>query len=84
MSGLILIIGLVSAVLFVLALLVNKYVLISLIALLLSVGWFYLKRHRKKISIWLVLAAFVVSSVFVFSVDYVFDRVLQPHQKSTY
>ncbi len=37
---------------------------------------------QKKISIWLVLAAFVVSSVFVFSVDYVFDRVLQPHQKT--
>ncbi|MDK2909296.1 MAG: rod shape determining protein RodA [Bacteroidales bacterium] len=82
MSGLILIIGLVSAVLFVLSLLVNKYVLISFIALLLSVGWFYLKRHRRKISIWLVLTAFVASSVFVFSVDYVFERVLQPHQKT--
>lgn len=82
MSGLILILGLVSAVLFVLALLVNKYVLISLIALLLSLGWYFLKRHRKKISIWLVLAAFFISSAFVFSVDYVFERVLQPHQKT--
>ena len=82
MSLLILIIGLVSAVLFVLALLVNKYVLIALMAAVLFTGWYYLRAQRKKISVWIVLIAFIVSSAFVFSVDYVFENVLQPHQKT--
>ncbi len=82
MSGLILIIGLVSAILFVLALLVNKYVLIAIIAAMLFLGWYYLRAQRKKISVWIVLIAFILSSAFVFSVDYVFENVLQPHQKT--
>ncbi|MGC8865742.1 MAG: rod shape-determining protein RodA [Bacteroidales bacterium] len=82
MSGLILILGLVAAILFVLALLVNKYVLVGSIALLLLLGWYYIRRQRKKIAIWLIIASFLASTAYVFSVDYVFEKVLQPHQKT--
>lgn len=82
MSGLILILGVVAAVLFVLALLINKYVLIGAIAIVILVGWYYLQRQRKKIALWLLISAFLAPSAFVFSVDYVFEKVLQPHQKT--
>lgn len=82
MSGLILILGGVAAVLFVLALLVNKYVLIGAIAVVILLGWYYLQRQRKKIALWILISAFLASAAFVFSVDYVFEKVLQPHQKT--
>ncbi len=81
MSGLILILGMVSVALFVLALLIDKYILIGLIGSALLVVGYHLRSKRKKVTLWLV-ATFFVSSAFVFSVDYVFENILQPHQKT--
>lgn len=81
LSGSILVCGLVAAVLFVLALLVNKFILIGALVL---VGVLYLfvwlsKRTRKDYlhMIGLLLAC----SLFVVSVDVVFEHVLEPHQR---
>ena len=81
MSAKILVMGLVAAVLFVLALLINKYLLIGILA---AIALFYLfvwlnKRTRKHY-IW-VTGIFLACSLFTMSVDFAFENVLQPHQR---
>ncbi len=81
MSPKILIFGLVAVVLFVVALLVNKYIIIAALAV---IGLFYLfvwlnKRTRKNY-VW-VVALFLACTAFTFSVDFVFEKVLEPHQR---
>ncbi len=81
MSPHILVFGLVAVVLFVLALLVNKFIIIGVLA---AIALFYLfvwlnKRTRKHY-VW-VTALFLGCSLFTVSVDFAFDKVLQPHQR---
>ena len=81
MSPHILVFGLVAVVLFVLALLVNKFIIIGVLA---AIALFYLfvwlnKRTRKHY-VW-VAALFLGCSLFTVSVDFAFDKVLQPHQR---
>ena len=81
MSAKILIVGLAAAVLFVVALLVNKFIIIGVLA---AIGLFYLfvwlnKRTRAHY-VW-VTVAFLACTLFTFSVDFVFDNVLEPHQR---
>jgi len=78
-SGLILIVGIVMAVLFVVTLLTSElYVIAALIALTIIVILLFksFRRHWKSIIVILVL-----SSAFVFSVNYAFENVLEPHHK---
>ncbi len=82
MSPKILILGLVAVVLFVLALLVNKYIIIGCLA---GIALFYLfvwlsKRTRKHY-LW-AIGLFIACSLFTFSVDMVFENVLEPHQRN--
>lgn len=81
MSPQIIIFGFVAIVLFVLALLVNKFIIIGVLA---AVALFYLfvwlnKRTRRHY-VW-VAALFLGCSLFTMSVDFAFDKVLQPHQR---
>ena len=81
LSGGFLIIGVVAIVLFVLALLVNKYILLGVLA---AIGLFYLfvwlnKRTRKDYLHTLVI--FLCCTAFIFSVDFVFNNVLESHQR---
>ena len=81
LSPKILVIGLVAIVLFVVALLVNRFIIVG--ALLLC-GLFYLfvwlnKRTRKHY-IW-VTVALLACSLYTFSVDFAFQNILQPHQR---
>ena len=81
MSAKILITGLIAVVLFVLALLINKFILVGVLA---AIGLFYLfvwlnKRTRAHY-VW-VTVAFLACTAFIFSVDLVFDKVLEPHQR---
>jgi rod shape determining protein RodA len=81
LSGIFLIIGLLAAILFVLTLLVNEYILLGII-LLLPLLYYYSRKDKKKIKKWLILLAVLAAGAFVLSVDYVFDNVLQQHQKT--
>jgi len=81
LSGVFLIIGLLAAILFVLTLLVNEYILLGII-LLLPLLYYYSRKDKKKIKKWLILLAVLAAGAFVLSVDYVFDNVLQQHQKT--
>jgi rod shape determining protein RodA len=80
LSGIILIIGFIAALLFILTLLVNKFIVIGIVGLGLLVYW--VVQRRQKVSKWLLIAGFVISSGFIYSVDYAFEKALQPHQKT--
>ncbi|MDD3738054.1 MAG: rod shape-determining protein RodA [Lentimicrobiaceae bacterium] len=75
------IMGLVAIFLSIMALLFDQYIIIAAIAaitLILFLFVFKLKRN----TILPLLAAFIVSAGIVLSVDFVFDNVLEPHQKT--
>ena len=78
LSGNILIFGILIAILFLLALVIEKTILISVlsaIALLI-----YLLSRRKKKELLLILGVLISCTTFIFSVDYIFNDVLAPHQ----
>ncbi len=81
LSSSVLIFGFVCIVLFILALLINKYILIGILLVVCIALWLIIKRISHRTKIWLFLACFLVSSAFVFAVDIVFENVLEPHQK---
>ena len=81
LSGLILIIGLAAIALFVLALLVNKYILLGILVLLAVLYLFVWLNKRSSRDYWRVAAVLACCVMFVFSVDFVFNHVLEPHQR---
>ena len=83
LSGSILVIGVAAIVLFILALLLSDYLYI-LLGVLVLVALFYLfvwlnKRTAK--DYWRTIGILLLCVVFVFSVDIVFNNVLEPHQR---
>lgn len=81
LSGSILIIGVAAVVLFVLALLVNKYILLGALVLLALFYLFIWLNKRTARDYWRVLGVLAVCAAFVFSVDFVFNHVLESHQR---
>ena len=81
LSGSVLVIGLVAVVLFVLALLVNKYILLGGLALIAVLYLFVWLNKRSARDYWHAVGILAVCAVFIFSVDFVFDKVLEPHQR---
>ena len=78
LSGNILLLGSAAAILFILALLVNKFILIGIITALALLLLLLIRRNRRNLLI--VFATFIFASGTVFSVDYAFNH-LEPHQK---
>ncbi len=81
LSGNFLIIGVAAIVLFVLALLINKYILIGI---LIAGALFYLFVWLNKRSMrdyWRMAAVVACCAMFVLSVDFIFNNVLEPHQR---
>lgn len=81
LSGVILVVGLVAVVLFVLALLVNKYILLGAMALLAVFYLFVWLNKRSAKDYWRAVGVLVLCAAFVFSVDIVFNNVLESHQR---
>ncbi len=79
LSGNILIFGLIIAILFVLTLVVEKTILLSLISAIAVL--IYLFSRRKKKEFLLILGVLITCTTFIFSVDYIFNDVLAPHQR---
>lgn len=75
----VLILGFLAAVLFVFALMVSKIVLISIIAIIALLFMITQRRNKKGLVIIFLFA--LVACALVFSVDYVYQEILQPHQK---
>jgi rod shape determining protein RodA len=79
LSGMILVIGLVAATLFIVTLLIGKLLIIACLAGILILLLIFLKKVRKVF--WPAIGMFVLLSAYVYSVDYGFDNALKPHQK---
>ncbi len=81
LSGYILVVGVAAIALFVLALLVNKYILLGIL-ILLAAGYLFLWLNKRTSRDWWRTAAVLVCcAAFVFSVDFVFNHVLETHQR---
>jgi rod shape determining protein RodA len=75
----VLIIGFFAVLIFVLALMISKMTIIIVIASLALLAILMLRKTRKNIIVVSVILA--MASGLVFSVDYFFNNVLEPHQK---
>lgn len=80
MPGSFLLIGVAIAILAIMALLFNQYIVIAVIGALLIVFTFFIRRNWQNIL--KVLGIFIVASLFVMSVGYTFEHLLEPHQKT--
>ena len=79
LSGNILIFGIIIAILFLLTLVIEKTILISVLSAITLI--IYLLSRRKKKELLLILGILISCTAFIFSVDYIFNDVLAPHQK---
>jgi rod shape determining protein RodA len=80
LSGYILVIGLVATLLFVVTLYANQIYVLPGLGVLFAASLFLIKRSRG--NVFRMALVFLVAAGFVFSVDYVFDNILEPHQKT--
>lgn len=80
MPGSILIIGLSVVVLFLLALLVDKLIVIVGLALLATLLILIIRRTMRNIAA--IAGLLLLAAGFIYSVDYVFQNVLEPHQRT--
>jgi len=80
MPGSILLVGVATAILAIMALMFNQYIVITVIGILLIGFIFFIRRTWQNIV--KVIGIFVVASLFVLSVEYAFENVLELHQKT--
>ncbi len=80
MTGSILIIALLTVFLFLLALLVNKMIVIVGLMLLATIFVVLIRRTFRNIAV--VAGLFLITAGFVYSVDYAFQHVLEPHHRT--
>jgi rod shape determining protein RodA len=79
LPGSILLTGIFMALLFVLALLIeNLYIFIGL-AVLKAILLYFINKSKKNILI--LISLFLIATAYIYSVDYAFDKMLEPHQK---
>lgn len=78
LSGNILLLGVGIVILFLLSLLINKYILVSIVAVLCFLLFMVMRKTTQNIVV--VILIFAVTAGSVFSVQYAFDK-LEPHQK---
>ncbi|MDR2085095.1 MAG: rod shape-determining protein RodA [Bacteroidales bacterium] len=66
-------------VLIVLSLLVNQFILLGAIFVIAIFAYFLFRKQKRVIPY--LITSFILSAICIFSVDYVYDNVLQTHQK---
>ncbi len=80
MPGSILLLGVAIAILAIMVLLFNQYIVIAVVGVLLIGFVFFIRRTYRNILS--VIGIFIIASAFILSVDYAFQHVLEPHQKT--
>ncbi|MCC7318018.1 MAG: rod shape-determining protein RodA [Bacteroidales bacterium] len=80
LSAIPLVLGLIAIVLFIVTLYFTPLYVIMGIALLLAGALFFIKRNLPNII--RLIALFAVASMFIVSVGYVFNNILEPHQRT--
>lgn len=78
-SGNILVIGVLMTIIFVLTLLIGKWYMLSIIASILLLLYLLVANKKMLKPLMIIL---LLSSTYIFSIDYVFENILQPHQKT--
>ncbi len=71
--------ALAAIVLFVLTLLINEFIIIGVMAGITFITALVIRKRTRELR--QVLLVFVVLSTYAYSVDYMYEEVLQPHQK---
>ncbi|GGG90898.1 rod shape-determining protein RodA [Parapedobacter pyrenivorans] len=71
--------GALAILLFVLTLAFNQWAVIAVAAAITGLGIYYFRRKRKIITSLVIL--FVISATYVFCVEFVYDNILQSHQR---
>jgi len=79
LTGKILLIGFLVAILFVLTLLINKLYILGLLLFVAIILFYFMKRNMRNIAV--LITMLVMASGFVYSVDYTFENVLESHHK---
>ncbi len=79
-SGNFLIIGVVLVLIFVLTLLIGKWAMLAALAAIVILLFALMRKARKNILN--LVGIFLLVAVFIFSIDFVFENVLQEHQKN--
>jgi rod shape determining protein RodA len=80
MPGSILLLGIAVVILTIMALLFNQYIVITVIGVLLAGFIFFIRRTVRNLLT--VFSIFIVASLFVLSVGYAFEHILEDHQKT--
>ncbi len=80
MSGALMVIGGIAAFLFVMTLYFNQWYVIGGLGIIFGLGLFLIKRNRTNIL--KLFALLAVGVAFVLSVDYAFQNILEPHQRT--
>ena len=80
LSGNILIFGIIIGILFLLTLLVEKLLLTSVFGGIILLLIILLRKKKKEIIV--LISIFIISTSFIFSVNYIFNEILAPHQKT--
>jgi rod shape determining protein RodA len=80
LSGYFLISGVIAVVLFIMTLLVNQYIM-TIVLTVLAILVYYNNRFLRR-RWWIIISVWLASVAFVYTVDYVFDNLLEEHQKT--
>ena len=80
MTGHVLIIALIVIILFLMALLIDQWIIIAGLLLVTVLLLILMRRTLRSVAI--LITFLVLASGFVFSVDYAFDNMLEPHHRS--
>ena len=80
LSGNILIFGIIIGILFVMTLLIDKLLLTIILASIITL--LIILFHKKKKDIIALISIFIISTSFIFSVNYIFNEILAPHQRT--
>jgi rod shape determining protein RodA len=78
-GNVLMIFGFLAIALFFLALTINQYIIIGVLTGVTLILLFYIKKKRKEITI--LIGSFILIAGFVYSVNFVYEKVLEPHQK---
>ncbi len=79
-SGSMMVVGVTAIFLFILTLIVNEFIIIGALGLVTLV--IAVRLRRKKRDLTQLLGLFAVMAFYVYFVDYTYENILQPHQKS--
>lgn len=82
LSQYILLIGFLAIALFISALLINRYILIGILFVICLLYLFLWLSKRTSKNYWHTFYFFLVCSLFVISVDFTFEQILETHQRN--